>query len=119
MKYQYHTRPEPVKRDVHPIWRGIGLFMAVLTPVMAYAATLVLLEQNQVQGWTTIPRDVLVNFGGDPLLLVKIVLTIFFSVVIFGILSLTSFVLYRSFAPPKLGPYDVPPIRSKTKRYKR
>jgi NADH:ubiquinone oxidoreductase subunit 3 (subunit A) len=119
MKYQYHTRPEPEKREIHPIWRGIGLFMAILTPALAYFATLVLLEQNEAQGWMAIPRDVLVGFGNDPLLVVKIILTIFLSVVIFGVFSLISFILYRSFAPPKLGPYDAPPIRIKTKRYKR
>jgi len=119
MKYQYHTRPESVKREVHPIWRGIGLFMAILTPAMAYAATLVLLEQNTAQGWMTIPKDVLVTFGSDPLLLVKIVLTLFLSVVIFGVLSLISFILYSAFAPSRLGPYDMPPIRRKTKRYNR
>jgi hypothetical protein len=119
MKYQYHTRDTRVKREIHPVWRGIGLFMAVLTPAMAYAATILILEQNQLQGWMPIPKDVLVTFGSDPLLAVKIVLTIFLSVVIYGVLSLISFILYKAFAPSKLGPFDAPPIRKKVKRYNR
>jgi hypothetical protein len=119
MKYQYQTRPAPIKREVHPIWRGIGLFLAVITPAMAYAATLLLLEQNKAQGWVAIPKDVLVTFGSDPLLGVKIILTIFLAIVIYGIFSLISFILYSAFAPPKLGPYDAPPVRGKVKRYNR
>jgi hypothetical protein len=119
MKYQYHTRPEPIKREVHPIWRGIGLFLAIITPLMAYAAALLLLEENKAQGWMVIPKDVMVTFGSDPLLGVKIALTIFLSVVIYGIFSLISFIIYSAFAPPKLGPTDAPPIRRKVKPYKR
>jgi hypothetical protein len=118
-KHNYQFRPEPIKKVVHPIWRGIGLFLAVITPAMAYAATLMLLEQNKLQGWIRIPKDVLVTFGSDPLLAVKIIMTIFLAVVIYGIFSMISFILYSAFAPPKLGPYDAPPIRRKVKSYKR
>jgi hypothetical protein len=118
-KYIQNVRPAPIKREVHPIWRGIGLFLAIITPAMAYAATLLLLEQNKVQGWIVVPKDVLVTFGNDPLLAVKVALTLFLAILIYGIISMISFILYSAFAPPKLGPYDAPPIRRKVKPYKR
>jgi hypothetical protein len=118
-KYIQQVRPAPIKREVHPIWRGIGLFLAIITPAMAYAGTLLLLEQNQIQRWVAIPKDVLVTFGSDPLLGVKVILTLFLAVLIYAVFSLISFILYSAFAPPSLGPYDAPPIRRKVKSYKR
>jgi hypothetical protein len=118
-KYTQQVRPAPIKREVHPIWRGIGLFFAIIIPAMAYAATLLLLEENKIRGWMAIPKDVLVTFGSDPLLGVKIALTLFLAVVIYGIFSMISFILYSAFAPPRLGPFDAPPIRKRVKPYKR
>ncbi len=119
-KYTSHaSQNEPSsQREVHPIWRGIGLFLMVLTPFMAYMATLVLLEQNEINGWMTIPKEMLSPMV-EPMLFVKIGLTVVLSVIIFGILQFISFIFYSMFAPPRYGPLDAPPINKNPRHYKR
>jgi hypothetical protein len=119
-KYNTYTRREmaPAKRDVHPIWRGIGFILIILTPIMAYACALVLIDENTKQGWVRISRDMLSPYL-DPLLYVKIGLTLGLMVIIYGIFSMLTFVLYRFMGPPRYGPLDVPPVSYRGKTYKR
>lgn len=114
--YASHREPRK-KKEVHAIWRGIGLFLIVLIPVMSYLGTLVLLEENHKSGWVTIPKDMLSPYV-EPMLYVKIALTLALMVVLYGIFSLISVLFYSAFAPPRYGPLDAPPIDQKVKRYK-
>jgi len=102
----------------HPIWRGIGFAMIVLTPIMGYASALLLLDLNTKNRWLPIPGDLLIA-GKDPYLLIKIILTIVVSLVIFLIFQLITFFIYRITGPSRYGPLDVPPVRYSGKRYKR
>lgn len=60
-KYEAYSnkRKPPVKREVHPIWRGIGFVMLILIPFMSYIGTLILLEENAKKGWFSIPGDLI------------------------------------------------------------
>ena len=107
-----------VRQEVHPIWRGVGFILIVLTPILGYFAALVLLDENAKRGWFTIPQDFLTN-GADPLLLVKIGLTIILGLLIYFVLQLLTFILYSLFGPPRYGPYDVPPVVYKGKKHTR
>ncbi|MEW6651253.1 MAG: hypothetical protein AB1453_13845, partial [Chloroflexota bacterium] len=42
---------------VHPIWRGVGFLLMIITPVLGYFGALVLIEQNAKQNWFTIPPE--------------------------------------------------------------
>lgn len=102
----------------HPIWRGIGFAMIVLTPIMGFASTVLLLNLNAKNAWFAIPRDLLVA-GKDPYLLIKIIVTVVISLIIFLIFQLITFFIYRMVGPSRYGPLDVPPVRYSGKRYKR
>jgi hypothetical protein len=100
---------------IHPIWRGIGFIFAILIPIMAYYATLVVLDTNNQQGWFQIPADLYYKggtplLGGDPLLYVKIMGTVAISFIFYAVFMLVNFIVYSMFAPPRYGPLDAPPM---------
>lgn len=97
------------RKGVHPIWRGVGFVMIVLIPFMGYAGAMVLLDLNKQYHWYAIPRDLLATGQADPLLYVKIGLSILVTLVFYAILTLVTFIINRIFAPSPYGPYDVPP----------
>ncbi len=120
-KYQTYTKKDDVRdRDVklHPVWRGVGFALIILTPIMAYAATLVILDANNANRWVQIPKELLYQ-GTDPLLFVKIILTAALIFLIGSFFSLITFILYGAFGPKRYGPMDVPPTVYKGGRYKR
>jgi hypothetical protein len=106
---------QPNERKIHPIWRGIGLILAIITPIMAYYGSLLLLEENGKHGWVPIPTE-LVAPGPDPYLYTKIVLTFVLIILIFAVFSMFYFILYGIVAPPRYGPYDVPPPKFRKRR---
>ncbi len=121
-KYQsYSTRESssPQQREIHPIWRGVGLVLIILTPILSYAGSLVLLEENQKNGWVAIPRELIVSGFSDSLILVKVLVTLVLMVFLYGLFSMVTFILVRAFAPPQYGPYDVPRAAYRGKKYKR
>jgi len=110
--------PSRLNRQIHPVWRGVGFVLMILSPLLGYAAMVIFLEENSKQGWVVFPQEVIVT-GADPYLLVKIILTVLFMLIFYGVLTFISFLLFRIFAPPIYGPYDVPPVTYKGKQYKR
>ena len=110
--------PSRINREIHPIWRGVGFVIMIITPLLGFAAMTVFMDANFEQGWVQFPKELLVN-GPDQYLLVKILLTILFMLVFYGILTFFSFLIFRIVAPPQYGPYDVPPVTYTGKQYKR
>lgn len=100
--------------QTHPVWRGIGLLLMVLLPVMGYIGSLMVLEENRRQSWFRIPGDLLIS-GPDQLLLVKAILTVVIAAVLYFIIMMLTFIIFRIVAPPKLGPTDAPPVTWKNK----
>ena len=115
---QQQKEMREARQRIHPIWRGVGLILMVLTPVMGYFSGLVLLEANEKQGWFVIPREWMWT-GSDPLLFIKVGLTVVLGAVIFFIFQFISVIILRSFGPPQYGPYDVPRVTYKGKRKSR
>ena len=103
---------------VHPIWRGIGFALLILTPFMGFAASALFLKLNNENQWFTIPRDLLIA-GKDPYLIVKIIMTIVFAMLIYLLFQIFTFFIYKVAGPSRYGPLDVPPVRFRGKRYKR
>lgn len=110
--------PSRINRKIHPIWRGVGFVIMILTPLLGYASMTIFMEANFEQGWVQFPKELLVN-GPDQYLLVRVLLTILFMLVFYGILTFFSFLVFRIVAPPQYGPYDVPPVTYKGRQYKR
>jgi hypothetical protein len=98
------------KKPIHPIWRGIGFIFIILIPILSYIGALLLLEENAKRGWFGIPREFLVPLF-DPFLGVKIGIAIVLMVILYGVYTLISFIVLSIAAPPRYGPFDVPPQR--------
>ena len=109
---------QPSEKQVHPVWRGIGFLLIVITPIMGYAVAQLLVAANKAQRWVSIPPELIAE-GKNPDLYVLIMITIVVSLMIYLILSLFTFLVLSIFSPPRYGPQDVPPISYRGKRYKR
>jgi hypothetical protein len=114
----FKPQVERKKKEVHPVWRGIGLILMILGPILAYFSTIVLLDENAKNGWVAIPTEIIAP-GADPLLYTKIILTVFFLLVFYAILMLFTFTINRLFGPSRYSDYDVPSTSYHGKRYKR
>ena len=109
---------QPKERPVHPVWRGIGFLLIIITPLMGYAVATLILDANKVQRWVAIPPE-LVAEGNNPDLYVLILLTVVVSFLIYMFLSLLTFFVMSLLTPSRYGPQDVPPTAYRGKRYKR
>ena len=113
----YSTRErEPVKKqETHPIWRGVGLAMMLLIPFLSYVGALAFIEENNKAHWVAVPTDLIIR-GQDPWLVIKILLTLAIAFVLYALFMLVTFIMMRLFAPPRLGPYDVPRVAYRGKK---
>ena len=109
---------DPGIGQVHPIWRAVGCFMALLIPVIAFTGALMLLDLNSQNHWVTIPRDFLAT-GKVQLLYVKIGLTAVLSFIFYIIFMMITFFVNSTFGPKRYGPTDAPQQRFKGGSYKR
>ena len=100
------------KPTVHPVWRGVGIILMVLVPLMGFAAASLFLDANNHNHWMRIPNQLYVS-GPDNLILVKVILTVVFGGIIYFILMMLTFIIYRIFGPSRLGPTDAPPVHWK------
>jgi quinol-cytochrome oxidoreductase complex cytochrome b subunit len=100
------------KNAVHPVWRGVGILLMVLVPVMGYAGAMLFLDANNHNNWFKIPNQLYIS-APDHLILVKAILTIIIGGVIYFLLMMLTFIIYRFFGPSRLGPTDAPPIHWK------
>ncbi len=139
-KYRSSNRPAPPprNREVHPLMRGIGCVMIIVVPILAYGASVLLVNYGIGQGWPIPP-----NWLGTPTfhpllwklsgiayalnflqaqnnLTANIVFAIAITVVVGGIMSMIYGYIYTIFGPPRYGPTDSPPERGrKIKKYTR
>ena len=138
-KYSSLVRQKSVPRNrgVHPVMRGIGCLMIVIVPILAYGASIILVNYGAKNGWPIPP-----NWLGTPIfppllwrisgvayilpflqaqtnLTANLIFTAAITIVIGGLMSVLYGYIYAAFGPPRYGPTDVPPPRVKTKRYKR
>ncbi|HPH95155.1 MAG TPA: hypothetical protein PKW33_03245 [Anaerolineaceae bacterium] len=114
------------KDEFHPIWRGVGCILMVVVPLLAFGLTLLGLQNLNIQvprqfivplswpGWQYFPP-----FMRTQNILVILMGTLALTVLIGGLLTFITFVIYKFFGPSRYGPTDMPPIqRQIKKRYK-
>lgn len=137
-KYRSGTKKAsmPNRNTVNPYMRGIGCVLMLVVPAFSYLAGDLLAAQGF--GYQIIPREwygymsippALANFSGlnvvagllarVPHLPATLALAVVVLILLGGIISVVFGYMYSIFAPSKYGPYDVPPPRVKTKKYKR
>lgn len=135
----YSTRKFEKPREekpwtVHPIWRGIGCFMIILIPIMAWAGMNVIMQSNLV---TKLPAsfsqpvifkltdydfvNVVVlwlnaNLGERGFTFGVVIFFLGFMLVGYLLLVILYGALFRMMGPPKYGPQDSPPIKGSPRR---
>lgn len=119
-KYDSYSanKPQPRKREVHAIWRGIGFAMGILIPILSYIGTLIILDENAQKGWFFIPSDLLSPYI-EPYLYVKAILTGVLMFVFYAIFLFVTAIINRLLAPPRYSVYDVPAQAFRGKRKSR
>lgn len=118
---QVSREEREARQTIHPIWRGVGFALIVLIPLLSYAAMQVLLQQNAVKNWFPLPVDLAARPGnflytGDPWIYFKILVTFVIMLVLFALFTLITFLINSAFAPPRYGPFDVPPIKGRVRK---
>lgn len=119
-KYQYQQVRER-RWDVHPIWRGIGLVMLVLLPLISFAAAVLIIRANQEQKWFSTPEEFSGYFETPQLAslapelervyYMDLGLTFVFVVLGFGIFTVIYSFMWGQLGPSRYGPVDSPPIK--------
>lgn len=120
--YQTQKRgpSEKEMRRVHPIWRGVGFAMIVLLPVIAWAASDVLISR----GLVPIPRDLFADSSDfifrifpDRLIYIRLLLFGSILLVLYAVLTFITFLMNRMFGiTPRNDPFYVPPIQAPRRR---
>ena len=138
-KYNYFEKAKESqnKQEIHPVWRGIGCMITLLTPIISWAASLVLLEFGQSQKWPFLNQLggnirfsdifyqipivlVAANFlSSIPYLKALILFFVLFMMLFSSVFAFLNAVLYRTIGPPRYSDLDAPAPRVKTKRYTR
>ena len=137
-KYGTLRKDMPRKsNEPHPIWRGIGCFIMLILPPMAYALAALTVEAATKRG-IILPE----GLGGYPVMpdllfrvpglvgvlywiqgqynLYAILLVSFFMLVFLaGVVSLFYSIMYRVTGPSQYSGFDVPPPKAKIRKYKR
>ncbi|HEY9088569.1 MAG TPA: hypothetical protein VIO36_10405 [Anaerolineaceae bacterium] len=114
-QYDFHEKKVD-RNEIHPIWRMIGFAMMLLIPFLSYIAAIGILQENAKQRWFPIPADLLVPWGSDSMLGIKILLTLVIAFLLYMIFMLITFIMNRLFAPPRYGPTDVPQVTYRGKK---
>jgi hypothetical protein len=137
-KYQSYQKPKELPRnEVHPVWRGIGCIIILITPIISWAAAQLLLEFGKTQHWAFLYElsevirfpDIVYKIPGilvvanylSSIAYLKALLMFFFLLLITfsGIFAVLNAMLYRLVGPPRYTALDEPAPRVKTKRYTR
>lgn len=95
--YQKPSKPLKERLAPHPVWRGIGLVLAILIPIMAYYLVSFALENPGEFSWLSIPGELVIGRLWDPLLLIKLLYTLAVVLAIFIIAAIFTFLLNSLF----------------------
>ncbi len=125
------------KPQLPAIWRGIGCLMIVVIPVVSYILAYYTVQLAVAQNWP-MPYQLMgapimpsLLRASDALLPIVqfiesqqnlyavLLLAVVYIVVLGGAVSLVYTYIYRYVGPPRYGPLDAPPSKTRVKRYKR
>lgn len=124
-KYRKEQHERPWK--INPVWRGIGCFLILLIPIMAWFGAQVLMQAKtpiplpwDMSRSVTLPYvhvtvidRVTTEINGYLVTHNVVTGQLFFTVILifvgFGLLSVIYAIFYRIIGPPRYGPFDIPP----------
>jgi hypothetical protein len=121
----------------HPVWSGLGCLMIIVVLFMSVGASAVAIDLIKANRWP-FPQQLLGHvyfprlfYSTDGLayifnaissvnnLKAYIALTLVFTVILSGIVSVLYALVYRMVGPSKYGPTDAPPVRMKINKRQR
>jgi hypothetical protein len=97
---------------VHPVWRGIGCFLLILLPIVAFAGAKIIVQANSRQRWIQMPVELNGSFIVPVIgrvLFADLALTVILIVIGFAIITVGYSIIYRIIGIPRYGPLDSPP----------
>jgi hypothetical protein len=135
-KYAKFQKKAAKKRDMNPIWRGIGCILIVIVPLMAYGLTVLVAPTIVATG--KVPRELL-GYVQFPLWVFKVriladityfiahinnlymnIITFLVMVLILtAVASLVYSFIYATVGPERYTATDAPPPKYKAKKYTR
>jgi hypothetical protein len=135
-KYTRYQLKSPVKKVMHPIWRGIGCILIIVIPLMAYGLMLITapaiiktgLVPYQLLGYLHFPvwvfrfhitSAIAVFIGSLKNLWFNIIVFFVMLLILAGITSSLYSALYQLVGPARYTSLDAPPSKHKAKRYTR
>ena len=132
---KYHRKSKP-KKQVPPLWRGIGCIMMLAVPILSYVVGYAFLQEAKRRHW--VPPELLgyyqfPDWVWDIPILETVVrflsnikdgtaMVIFFFVTFLLLTGLVSFlytVFYQLVGPARYSELDAPPASRRTREYKR
>ena len=135
-KYAKFQRKSQPKREINPIWRGIGCLLFVIVPLMAYGLMLIVspliiktgLVPYQMLGYVHFPvwafkfqitSTVALFIGSLKDLWLNLAVFFLMVLILAVIISFSYTLLYQAIGPARYTAVDAPPSRHKAKVYKR
>ncbi|MEW5871773.1 MAG: hypothetical protein AB1894_21070 [Chloroflexota bacterium] len=126
---KYSTEGQMASRPwtVHPIWRGIGLILIILIPIMSFAGAVELVDANIRNNWLPQANASYELMASRPVPLINIPVNHLYAVLLtaallallgFGVLVFFYAIMYSAMGPSRYGPLDAPPLRSRRKKKK-
>ena len=121
--------------EIHPVWRGIGFLITILTPIISAAAAMVLINFGTGQNWDwlvslsgkvyfssifyqiPVVKNVAAFLSSIEYLKALVIFFVIFVLLFSGLFAFINALLYRIFGPPRYTAVDAPAPRVKTKRY--
>lgn len=97
---------------VHPVWRGIGCFLLILLPILAFAGAKLLVQANMKQRWIQIPSELAGSFSIPVIgrvIYADLAVTVGLIIIGFAIITLVYAIVYKVLGIPRYGPMDSPP----------
>ena len=138
-KYSSLSKPQAKTRKwkIHPVWRGIGCMIMAIIPILAYTASNLFVRANLRNHWLDFPPEftktlsisaskvpfitlpnvnkILYDFFGR-IYYADLAFFLVFLVLGYIMLLVVYAFMYRVTAPPRYSGYDIPPIKSSSKR---
>jgi multisubunit Na+/H+ antiporter MnhB subunit len=114
-RHQMHDKEREKRKEINPVWRGIGCALMVVLSVGGYFFADWFLYMNETNDWFSLPQG-LIDIPGLPWLpsgiLIKLAVALVFLIVSFGLINLVYAVLF----PIQPGKYDSPPLKPPPRR---
>jgi multisubunit Na+/H+ antiporter MnhB subunit len=116
-RHQMEDKERAKRKEINPIWRGVGCFLMVVLSIAGYFFADWLLYQNEINGWFPLAEN-LVNIDALPWLttavFLKFAVAVVFLIISYGLINLVYAILF----PVQPGKYDSPPLKPTPRRKK-